>query len=89
MITSIGINHKAQLARSQHVMEWLQQERGRVQAEAAILERQWQQEELKLRAFLANSYHITGPFTLDTDKGTIETPDPEPEKVDVKPQPAQ
>jgi hypothetical protein len=76
MITSIGINHKAQLARSQHVMEWLQQERARVQAEAAILERQWQQEELKLRSFLSQVYNVTGDFTLDAEAGTIETPDP-------------
>jgi hypothetical protein len=78
MKISIGTNHIDSLKRSQHILEWLQDERARVESEMVTIAQQWQREETKLRTFLAQTYNITGPFTLDADAGFIETPEKEP-----------
>lgn len=63
--------HLPQLARSQHILEWLGQERDRVSGELVTIAQQWQREEAKLRSLLAQHYGITGPFTLDSEAGTV------------------
>ena len=74
MVTDIAPNHLPELRRSQHILEWLQSERARVEAEMVTIAQQWQREESKLRTLLAQGYGITGQFTLDADAGTITTP---------------
>lgn len=73
--------HKPALARSQHVLEWLQGEQARLQGELAHVVQAGQREQEKLAAFLRGAYHVElVPGTqVDAEKGTITTPDPEPE----------
>ena len=71
-MVSIQPEHLAQLARSQHVLEWLQTEKERVTAEMITIAQQYEREELKLRTLLRQHYGITGTFTLDTDKGVVD-----------------
>lgn len=65
-------DHLEQLARSQHVLEFLRGEQARLQVEMMALTQLALREEAKLRSFLG----IQGEFTLD--HGTITTPDPVP-----------
>ena len=67
-------DHLEQLARSQHVLEFLQGEQQRLQFEMMALAQLALREEAKLRSFLG----IQGEFTLDAKNGTITTPDPAP-----------
>jgi hypothetical protein len=66
--------HLSQFSRSQHVLEWLQSEKDRIQAEMVTVAQQWQREEAKLRSLLSQHYGIVGPFTLDAEAGTVSTP---------------
>lgn len=66
--------HLSQLSRSQHILEWLQEEQARIQAEMVTVVQQWQREEAKLRSLLQQHYGIVGPFTLDAEAGTVSTP---------------
>ncbi|HEX9413445.1 MAG TPA: hypothetical protein VF916_08055 [Ktedonobacterales bacterium] len=75
--TPIQEEHKPALARAQHVLEWLQGERARLEAEFAQILAQGQREQAKLVAFLGEHYGVdlAVGFTLDTERGVIVTPD--------------
>lgn len=74
--------HAGQLARMQHVLEWLQAEQARLLAELAHIGKQGQQAHDQLAEVLRAAYGIdlVPGVTLDTEKGTITTPDSSPEQ---------
>jgi hypothetical protein len=84
--------HKPALARLQHILEWLQAERARIETEAAHIAAQGQRVESQLVAILMRNYGIdaqAAPFTLDTEAGTITTPDaPASAEPTQEPEPA-
>lgn len=82
---AIQPEHQAQLARMQHVLEWLQAERARIEGEYTHVLRQGQQAQAQLGAFLEQAYglaaHALTGVMLDVEHGVIRTPDaatPEP-----------
>ena len=76
--TIIKAEHRPPLARQQHVLEWLQAEAQRLQAELMQVMAQGQREQQKLQAFLQVNYSIAGQgWTLDAERGVIVTPDEE------------
>jgi hypothetical protein len=81
--------HRPQLARLQHVLEWLQGERARIEAELAHVAAQGQRTEAQLRTVLLRAYGIAPqqPFTLDADAGTITVPHAEPEQPEPAAEP--
>lgn len=77
--TQIQPEHLPQLARRQHVLEWLLAERARLEAELQHILNSGQREQDELMAFLQRVYGIRGMmFTLDAERGVITTPDAPP-----------
>lgn len=76
--TTIQPEHLPHLARQQHVLEWLQGERARLEQELRHVLRQGEQQEHILTAFLRSAYDLDAqstPYTLDVEQGVITTPD--------------
>lgn len=74
--TTIQPEHLPHLARHQHVLEWLQGERARLEQELQHVLRQGQEQEQRLAFFLRAAYGLdTADYTLDAEQGVITTPD--------------
>lgn len=87
--TIIKAEHRAQLARMQHVLEWLQAEAVRLQAELAHTMAAGQREQGELVSFLAREYGVNTPLlSLDAERGVFVTADrqegPAPTVADVQ-----
>jgi len=78
MEITIGANHRDQLARQQHILEWLQQERARMEAEYAHVQASTERVQQQLLGFLVQVYGIdpAQPVTINTERGVLVVPDP-------------
>lgn len=77
---SIGDNHKPYLTRIQHLGEYLNTERARIENEYRCVMGQLQRLDSEFTTFLEQSYHLEPhhmPVTLDTERGVIVTADNE------------
>jgi hypothetical protein len=76
--TSIGDNHRAYLAKVQHVGEWLAGELARVEAEYRLVQQQAQRHAAEFTAFVQRNYGLDAAHqsvTLDVERGVLITPD--------------
>jgi hypothetical protein len=87
--TPIRDEHRAQLTRTQHVLEWLRSERARLLGELDPVITMGEREQAKVVAFLGEHYGVdpTLGFTLDTERGVLVTPDVAAEPAAVEPAP--
>lgn len=78
--TTIGDNHRDLVMRYQHVLEWLQRERARLDSELQHVTAQGQRTQAEMLTFLGQTYgvDVRAPLTIDADRGVIITPDAEP-----------
>lgn len=92
--TTIGTNHRAYLARLQHLGEHFTAEKARLEAELRYVISQAQRVDTEMVAVL-RGYNIDAqhtPVQVDTDRGVIVTPDiapaptPEPRTEEAEPQ---
>jgi hypothetical protein len=74
---SIGDNHKAYIARQQHVLEWLQQERARLEHDLMHVIESGARVQNEVLAFIGQTYGVSGSphLTIDSERGVILVPD--------------
>lgn len=71
------------MARLQHVLEWLQAERARLESELSHVLQAGEREQAKLIALLQHVYGLDAqhvPVTVDVERGVIVTPDEPPDE---------
>jgi hypothetical protein len=75
---TIRAEHQQQVARAQHVLEWLQAERARLLSELALVSQQGAREQARVAEFLGQHYGVRGEgWTLDAERGVVLVPDAE------------
>lgn len=68
--------HKEHIARTQHVLEWLQSERARLSDELRMVSQRGQALQGELLAFIGEHYQIPAgtAITFDSARGVLSTP---------------
>lgn len=91
METTIGTNHLNYLTRAQHLGEWLQGERVRLEHELRYVITRTQLLDAEIQAFLRGSYGLDAqqnPATIDVERGVIVTPNQQQNEEVGEPEPA-
>lgn len=80
---SIGNNHREQIARWQHTLQWLGAERERLAAEHAYTSVAITRVQTDLLGFVQSAYALAPglTITIDADRGVIIVPDPPAESL--------
>jgi hypothetical protein len=82
----IRAEHQQQVARAQHVLEWLQAERARLLSEFSLVSQQGAREQARMAEFLGQQYGVTGEgWTLDAERGVVLVPEGQSEAEDESP----